>query len=170
MKSRSFGCIPLAQVSSTFHGTHHRIEMTCFLSPYQKASSRESKTTSYSQNNTLHLLLCNKTCLVGFTYIKLMETMISSNTLSNKISSENYFNPALETGKFRHKRTPYFKSWKFSSININKWDDMWREKNILKALPPTGDIAGLHKRIRQILKVNRKFNSTYSALRTPYWF
>lgn len=35
---RSFGCIPMAQVSSTFHGTHHRIEMTCFLSPYQKAS------------------------------------------------------------------------------------------------------------------------------------
>lgn len=36
--------------------------------------------------------------------------MISSDILSNKISSENYFNPALETGKFRHKRTLYFRA------------------------------------------------------------
>lgn len=42
------------------------------------------------------------------------------------------------------------------------------EKNMLKVLPPTGDIAALHKCIRQTVKVNSKFNRTYSSLRTPY--
>ena len=43
-------------------------------------------------------------CLVGFTYLKLIEIMV------NKISSDNYSNLALETGKFRHKTTPYLKA------------------------------------------------------------
>ena len=104
--SRSFGCIPTAHASPTFHGTYyHSIIMACFLSPYQNASSRESKTTSCSQYNTLYLLLLNKSmCLVGFTYLKLIEIMV------NKISSDNYSNLALETGKFRHKTTPYLKA------------------------------------------------------------
>lgn len=54
--------------SPSSHGTYQSIEITCFLSPHQKASSTESKTTScsqYSTNILHHLILLSKSmCLV----------------------------------------------------------------------------------------------------------
>lgn len=49
-----------------------------------------------------HLLLLNK--LMGLTYLKLIEI------IDKEISLDNYFNPALETGQFRHKKTPYLRA------------------------------------------------------------